>query len=370
MPTSACKQPSFTINTSDDAQTLSDCGAFDGDVEISNSTTGDIDLGPLTAIGGSLNVGGASQMSGLAASSLESVGGTFALDSLTTLTALNLPALTAVGTMRWVNLPSLQSFNASFGITKAQDVAISDTALDSVEGLNFTRVASIAITGNENLDSIHLNNLASVAGPLQITDNAWNTVVELPVLAHAGSVSLSNLSDVSIAALSQVDGDFMIAQSSFTRLSLSNLTTVGGTFRLTDNAKLSSADIPILRIINNGIMLSGSPGLALELPTLERAGSMSVGNVSEVSIPSLSQVDGDFLIAQSSFTKLSVSNLTTIDGTVGLTDNAKLSEVDVPSLQTIGNGIMLSGCPDLASISFPSLTTVSGDVNFTGAFDA
>ncbi|SPO07086.1 uncharacterized protein DNG_09780 [Cephalotrichum gorgonifer] len=102
-----------TISSQSDADSISDCNTFDGDVTFAPDASGDISLGDLRVIKGDLSASGSdSGLTGISAAKLTDINGDLTISSLRGLASINFPSLRLVGGPVSVSdLPFLTSLN-------------------------------------------------------------------------------------------------------------------------------------------------------------------------------------------------------------------------------------------------------------------
>ena len=97
---------------------------------------------------------------------------------------------------------------------------------------------------------------------------------------------------------------------------------------------------------------------------------MTFRNVSSVTMPSLSQVNGSLGFYSDTFQSFSAPNLTATGGGLAFVDSPNLSKISMPKLTEVGAGFLIANNTNLKSIKgFPKLQTVVGALDFAGNFD-
>lgn len=162
----------ITIQNQGDAGALSSCETVKGDIEIAEHTTGGISLDGVREITGSLTAIGAANLSSLSAPDLESIGKTFKLNGLITLTTLSFGSLTEVGAIDWAALPNLQALSFAKGVSKAGSVSITNTGLTSLNGISLDTVGDFDITANPALSEVNVNDITNCTGLLNFAANS------------------------------------------------------------------------------------------------------------------------------------------------------------------------------------------------------
>ncbi|GKT91206.1 GPI-anchored cell wall organization protein ecm33 [Colletotrichum tofieldiae] len=223
------------------------CGTINGAVKIAEDITGNIDINGPKTIKGDLIVTNVTQLVGLSSSTLASVEGTFKMQGLTVLSNLQFTSLATVGSIDWVTLPALGSLVfGTAGVTKVNDILISDTFLKSLDGLNVASVDSLRINNNNQLVS-YSNQLANATKTIEINSNGPDLGITLPNLIWAGEIIIAD------AAKVQMD----------------SLEVTGGGLTIQNNTLLQKVDgLPKLKQIGGAVLLRGN-FTEVELPALE-----------------------------------------------------------------------------------------------------
>ncbi|KKY30872.1 putative gpi-anchored cell wall organization protein ecm33 [Diaporthe ampelina] len=295
---SSCTQSTFTIGSAAEATALSDCTTLKGDVLIPATSDPQIDLSGPRQIDGDLTLENNGQIISLSSTSLNSVSGTFRLANVTLLSTLNLPALTSVGTITWQSLPALNSLSFTTGVSSAKTVTISDTFLQSLDGIDLDSVGSMDINNNRRLTKFDTS-LKNLSENLNIQANGAKLSVTMPNLVWIANMTIANVTEFSSPSLEVVNGSARFDSNYFESFAAPNMTsTSGGDISFINNAQLTNITFSALEsiggaltIVNNTRLeeITGFPKLA------EVGGAIKLGgNFSNVEFPSLEDVKGTF----------------------------------------------------------------------------
>jgi len=140
---------------------------------------------------------------------------------------------------------------------------------------------------------------------------------------------------------------------------------------------MSTLRLPALRAVGN-LLLTLPYVRTLELPALESVGDRveltTVGQLTQVALPSLRSVGGDFSYHytahfDASPQALRAPRLASVSGALVLDHNAQLATVELPALAEVG-GLSVQGNASLPALALPALTrsgplTVSQNVALT-----
>jgi len=237
--------------------------------------------------------------------------------------------------------------------------------VENAGNLNTLSSSTIGQIGTAKNATFRLFNLTTLS-TLQFTSLtqvgviSWDSLPALPQL-NFGSSSVSKANSVTIqnTFLNTLDGI--------------NLDTVG-TLNINNNNRLLTFSTQIANITDSANIASNGHNLDVAFPNLIWANSLTFRDVANVSIPSLSKVNGSLFFGENSFEGVSAPNLTSVGstaskaGSLSFDANTKLTNITLPMLKTVGGGVQVANNSALQSISFPVLTTVGGAVDLTGNF--
>jgi hypothetical protein len=272
----------ITIQNSGDATALASCSTIDGSIEIAEGTTGNIALDGISKISGDLIANNVTGITGLSGTDLQEIEGEFNLRSLTVLTSLNFPRLTTVDGISWITLPALQGLSFTTGVQELNMLEISDTNLNSLDGINLEVADTITVTNNRYLQSINMQ-LGNVTNGIIIGANSRDLVIEFPNLIWAQNMTISNCSEFSAPSLESINGSVAFYYSTFKTLSAANLTEVGQDLTFVANNELTNISMPMLTsvgslaIANNSALeeVNGFPELATIAGALDFDGAFT-----------------------------------------------------------------------------------------------
>ena len=125
-----------------------------------------------------------------------------------------------------------------------------------------------------------------------------------------------------------------------------------------------------INIINQDLTIhANAKDLEVDMSQLVSVKNLTIRDTAKVFFPKLEYVNRSFEIIENTFTELDVSNLKTIEGTLGLINNTELTKIDMNKLTTIKGGVMISNNTKLEHIDFlPNLRQIDGAIYFEGKF--
>lgn len=250
-----------TIQSNADATGLAGCTTYSGSIAIATGTTDNIQLSGIRTITGSLIANNVTQMTSLSASSLQQIGDSFSLTSLTILSTLSFPQLTKVDTIEWTALPALQGLSFSTGVQEVSMLTIDNTQLNSLDGINLQVVDTMSVTNNPYLTSVNMQ-LGNVTKSMTLGANGRDLDAEFPNLMWAYNMTIRNASTVSIPSLASVNGSLGFYSDGFENLTAPNLTSVGGSLSFVSCNAVTNISMPELTTIGGGFQLANNTKLA------------------------------------------------------------------------------------------------------------
>jgi hypothetical protein len=192
---------------------------------------------------------------------LNTIGGTFSLTGLTIMSTLQFDSLIGVNIINWVGLPALQALNFAQGISRSNQVYISNTQLNNINGIELTAVSSMDINNNPYLTDVNVNDLTNVTTALAFSANGRDLEISFPNLQDAANLTFRNVSKVDMPSLANVAGSMGFYTDTFQSFSAPNLTQTGGTLAFVDSPDLTSLSFPALTQIGGGFLIANNTAL-------------------------------------------------------------------------------------------------------------
>ena len=185
------------------------------------------------------------------------------------------------------------------------------------------------------------------------------------------NVQISDCNALGLSTLQRVIGDLVLTDPNCVDLSLSTLTTIGGTLDLSGNTTLTTIDLPELEDVGGDVDLSDNPSLTtIDLSTLTIIGGTLdlSGNatMTTIDLSELVDVGGDVDLSDNpSLTTIDLSTLTTlttIGGTLDISGNATLTTIDLSELKDVGGNLIIEA-PTVTTLDVDG-AIVQGDATF------
>ena len=257
---------------------LENCQTWTGDIIVDPSASGQISLNGVQQVTGDLTCNNATGLTELSSDQINSIGGTFTLQSLTIMATLQFNSLSAVNHINWIGLPAIQQLSFDQGVSKANTVYISDTTLTSLTGITLSACGSLDINNNPFLTDVNVNDLTNVTTSASFSANGYQTgqylSISFPNLQQAGNLTFLNVSSVSMPSLNNVPGSMGFYSDYFSNFSAPNLTSIGNSLAFVDSAQLNSLNFPMLASIGGGFLIANNTALqAIDgFPVLSKIG--------------------------------------------------------------------------------------------------
>jgi hypothetical protein len=352
--------------------------AVRGDLTIDAET----DLAGLCAVDGDLRLTGTGAR---AAPALTAIGGDLVAEG-TGVTAIDLPALTAVaGAVRVTGNAGLTTLSVP-SLASAAEVAIADNALTALDVSGVADVVGdLRITDDDALTTVDFARLQTVGGTLEVSRLGALTTVWNPdtILTIGGDLRIEDDPVLgalgAFASVTSVGGSVVLRATDLPSLGgFLDLTTVGGDVEVADNPSLDHiVAFQALASVGGALDLHGNGQLTemLGLAELETIG----GNLLLAANPHLVVVNGyEVLTAIGGNLNVSaMDDLAAITGFDALTAVGGIVVEDNPSMQRLQTVEGVDTCGELtlralpALLAFPDLdslqSVVSLEVDAVGA---
>jgi hypothetical protein len=193
--------------------------------------------------GGGLHVENCSGVTSISSDSLQVAGAWLNAINSSSLTKMSFPQLSWIGlALKLIDVPLLEQLDLPNGLVVGElDVPsvsgyIHNTGLSKLDGIFSGTPRDISIANNPRFQTVNLPSAqillqynTSYTGNLEIVNNSASVTVNLPNLfSVAGSVTLGNVSELSIPSLVLVNGSMDLIAASFSSLSAPQLEKING----------------------------------------------------------------------------------------------------------------------------------------------
>ncbi len=316
--------------------------SLDADITINLGMTSTLTFAAMTSIplGKTLNVDGSGLTTLGGLSALTSVAGTLSVQAMSSLTdaSLNITSVASTG-----------------GIIIASPTSLTTANFASLVTLS----GALNLSGNTNMTSANFAALVTLDGGLDLSAMpSLGGVPTFSAFTTIGSSASLNFNNSGIGTLSlpvtSMNGLISLQNGSATELTFPNCIALNGTIDIT------GSNVGILRF-------PALTGIGTTPPFLITDGGSIL---TELHMPALtSLLNFPTINDDLSITTLDLSGLATMDVDLDLTQHLALSTLDLSHLGTIMTGITLTlSTPNgsLGTLSLSSLTTLQGTINANG----
>lgn len=214
------------------------------------------------------------------------------------------------------------------------------------------------------------DSLQRIGGTFRLQDVQVLSSLTFPQLSVVNSIvwtGLPNLGGLNFQTAVQQASKVDIENTFLSSLSGINLRSVDS-FYVANNNYLQEVTLQLSNISTSLILQANGNRLAASFPNLVWAYNISLTNVANLSIPSLSATNGSLGIYQSTIGSLVAPNLTSVGGALAIVDNTQLSDLQLPQLTSITGAFQVANNTELKNITVPKLSTIGGALDFNGNF--
>ncbi|KAF3940488.1 hypothetical protein ABW19_dt0206330 [Dactylella cylindrospora] len=226
-----CDEETRTANSQLDLDKLQPCVTLKGNLVLGPGLR-TAALRGVQTIRGDLTSEGNENLEEIQAPNLSFIGGLLSITDSANFSALSMPSLANLGSLRLENLPGLQELQFgsqvdSPGEAAARQLVVINTGLESITEIIYRYAETVKIQDNPSLDNINLP-LINVTSNLIIRNNQENTNLTLNRLEWANEVILGGLiGSLNTPRLKHVNGNLRLSDNTYTALSMPALTSVG-----------------------------------------------------------------------------------------------------------------------------------------------
>ncbi|KAK6358835.1 hypothetical protein TWF696_000015 [Orbilia brochopaga] len=296
-----CGATTTVAQTQADLDNLQNCATLNGDLVLGPALV-TATINGVRTIKGDLIVANCVLLQTLQAPELASIEGKFNMTSLTVLNTASFRSLTSVGEIYWQTLPALSQLTFTATVTQASRVTITDTILESLQGINLVTVQRFNINNNRYLKEVKVQ-LQNVTDSLAIEFNSPSVAASFPNLVWANNATFRSCGDVQIPKLSVVNGSLGFFENGFDGLQAPMLTAVGtgtqgGDITFANNKQLTNVSMPVLTTIFGTLQfvndtnvedISGFPKLSVVHGSIDISGKFD-----KAEFPAVKDIRGGF----------------------------------------------------------------------------
>ncbi|KAF9431592.1 hypothetical protein BGZ76_000099 [Entomortierella beljakovae] len=272
------------------------------------------------------------------------------------------------------SLASCSTFSGAATVTSQTITAINLPALKSLTG-------TITVSSNCHLTTLSLDGLQSSTGKITLFNNTVLTTVNLPNLQSISGlevVTAPNLRQLLIPNVKtlktlKVEDTGLDNSGNLPWSSLHNVTDLG----VSNNKFLKNIDMPALTsvaghlvIAANGLMEGQGMGSSLLLPNLTSVSNCTLRHLTELQIPSLTEVSSTLSFDETNLETISAPKLKSVGQTLSIVSNNLLNNITFSELTTVGGALLIANNTELLVVDgFAKLKDISGVLNMRGSFN-
>jgi hypothetical protein len=314
----------------------------------------------------------------------------------TALKAIDLPAVETIGNYTFYNCVSLESVSlplvqtipaGSYSNYTYDGVFSGCTALKAIDLPAVTSIGSEAFRNCTALESVSLPLLQTIpAGSYNSSSGTYSGVfsgcralkaIDLPAVTSIGNYAFAGaaLESVSLPAATSIGSSTFRDCAALTSVSLPAVTSIGN--YAFSGAALTSVSLPAATDIGYEAFSGCAALTSVSLPAATDVGSYAFENcgaLESVSLPAATSIGGYAFENCRALTSVSLPSATSI-GQQAFENCASLASIDLPLVQTIPAGLSLynsssmlwsyyglfSGCTALKTIDLPAVTSIGSN---------
>ncbi|KAG5439056.1 hypothetical protein PCK2_000897, partial [Pneumocystis canis] len=240
---------------------------------------------------------------------LEHVNGKIEFSNLTLIQYINLEQLATVTSFILFQCAQLESLILTKGITSLSHLQISDTSLRGLNGMYIKKLVSLQIDNNKYLNYLNITTLITVKEMLSFLQNGRvknhdGVVVAFPALQTVGDLTLQRVTHAYFSSLRNISGSLVLTLSNIERFVLANLRFIFNSLSIYNNSELNDLRFPNLISIGGTFLLQNNPKLTTisGFPNVTSiGGSVSwTGPLTNIALPRINDIKGTVLIVSSS----------------------------------------------------------------------
>lgn len=221
------------------------------------------------------------------------------------------------------------------------------------------------------LQRIQGDGLQSISGKMDLQELTSLVSMRFPSLNSVNSIEwrvLPILSSVNFeSGLSQVE-TIIISDTALSEFSGFEVETLK-TLNINNNRYLEKINSGVRKITEELSIASNAQSVAVKLPSLGWANNITIRGVASLELSVLEEVESSLGFIDNGFEVVKVPKLASVGGTLIISENDYLKEVEFPNLEEVEGGLMIFKNPNLAKMSFfPKLSVIGGAIKVEGDF--
>lgn len=314
---SVCSLSTILVNSRDTLEAAQTCTTAAGDIviEYGPDLPSEIEFPALETVDGSflsINFDENILAWRFSAPKLHWVVGDFYFSRWVNLTTIDMPLFDHADRLRLNHLPNLTTAHFLSTVSRLDyNYEIRNTSLANITNDRLLYTTFVEIFDNPNLETVELLALRNASYNVALRGNRPGLAVRLRDLKEVWHLELQQISSLSVPALKNVIGHFIVNTSSVGILSAPILETIGTWYDphiavsdnrgliVTNNPSLDSMSFPQLKNVTLDLLIRNNTSLGiLQFPELDRvAGNVALeGPFTQITFPKLDRVGGELTI--------------------------------------------------------------------------
>ncbi|PVV02085.1 hypothetical protein BB560_003472 [Smittium megazygosporum] len=288
----------ITISSESDLSQLSGCNSYSGQITVSNYDGATLDMSIKSA--DSIVVENSFQLAQINFGSLTTISKNFQIQNNTQLLGLSIPKLSSVDNFQLINNPNLNVI-LSTSFSKIGNYQIIQSQIVNLIPVSASTIKNIEIIANSFLIDISFPSVVNNTGYINIVDNHSSAFASFDSLTTiSGNTTFRDLAGLRVDNVTTVSDTFNVYENTFTKLDLSQLSTLSKDLSIANNTKLDTIKIPGVSNLGGGLQIIGNSALTqIENSTFTtlsyiKGGVSLSGPFDNITFPALTRVDGAF----------------------------------------------------------------------------
>lgn len=273
---------STTISAADAIRSLNSCPTLEGDIVITGEEYSELDWSDVKSIKANVTIENSANVTSMDFSSLETIGGSLELNFLTEVELLNFTLLKSASELSLISLTSLALLNMGQD-TIVSSFTLYNTKITSIDLLmDYKTIGSLVVSNNKDIVSIDLSETETVDSWLVLSFNGNDAEVKLPNLSTAANLDIQDVAELSVPSLTSISETLVLGYNTFDLVDFEVLESIGVAVQVFSNDAMHSLSFPKLTYVNGSVEITNNTVLTnIDLDKLE-------------TIAGATTIDGDF----------------------------------------------------------------------------
>lgn len=254
------------------------------------------------------------------------------------------------------------------GHLKIADYEDSEADLGQIQQVR----GDFTVKNASSLIKINGDSLQSITGDMYLTGLTSIQTITLPQLSRAGSIEWDVLPLLSTVEVSEfVDGLNKLIVSDTSLTSFQGFGTEElSVLKIHNNRYLEKVSLGVKKVANELSIAGNSDEMDISLKNLSHAQDVTIRDVNSIELDSLEEIASTAGFINNYFSSLKLPKLRSVGGTLSISENTRLTQIELKNVQDIDGGLVIVKNPRVTKIDFlPKLMVVGGAVELVGQFD-